>query len=151
MTNDNCTIERIASHQLEQVRSMANKRLQENYTRELVDHFFENLNGCFLVAMEGEQLLGFIVAVPKDETSLRVLMLVVEEGYEGRGVGRKLMSAAEGYASSRKMGSIALEVGTSNEKAVVFYTRIGFRITGILDNYYEDRSDAFIMKKILPV
>ena len=150
LKDDNCTIERISSHQLEQIRSMANRRLQENYTKELFNHFFENLRGCFLVALDGGKIRGFIVAVPKDETSLRVLMLVVDEGYEGRGAGKELMSAAEGYASSRKMGSITLEVGASNEKAVAFYTRIGFRIVGILKEYYEDRSDAFFMRKMLP-
>lgn len=143
-------IERISIPYLEQVRKMANRSLRETYTEELFSHFFENFRGCFLVSLVEGELVGFLLAVPKDETSLRVLMLVVEERYQRMGLGRDMIEAAEGYASSRKMGSIVLEVGTENHEAVGFYNRMGFKIVGILSEYYEDRTDAFIMRKILP-
>lgn len=146
-----CSIERIDPHQLEKVRELANIRLREDYSKELFTHFFENFRNCFLVALEKGEVLGFLLAVPRDETALRVLMLAVEQQHQGKGIARKLMSAAEGYAASRKMGSIVLEVGTDNTKAVNLYNRLGFKVVGILQEYYKDRTDAFVMRKILPV
>ncbi|MFO8051155.1 MAG: GNAT family N-acetyltransferase [Thermoplasmatota archaeon] len=151
MQDGGCTIERIDSDQLESVRSLANVRLREDYSKELFSHFFENFRGCFLVALEKDEVVGFLLAVPRDETALRILMLAVDENHLGKGIAKKLMKTAEGYASSRKMGSLVLEVGTDNTQAVGFYNRIGFRVVGILQEYYKDRTDAFIMKKILPV
>ncbi|MFW3146600.1 MAG: GNAT family N-acetyltransferase [Thermoplasmatota archaeon] len=144
-------ISRIGPQQVEEARSLANRRLRETYSAELFQHFFENFNSCFLVASHDGRIAGFILGVPLEGITLRILMLAVDEGFLKMGVGSTLMASAEAYASSRKMSAISLEVGVKNEVAINFYKRLGFALTGMLPHYYEDGSDAFVMRKALPV
>ena len=142
-------IGRIESGDLESIRRLANHRLREEYTVELFQHFYETQSGCFLTAKDGSSVAGFILAVPLEETSLRVLMLVVNRSRERNGIGTSLMASAEAYASSRKMMSLVLEVGTKNEVAIEFYNKLGYKITTMIPEYYNDKTDALVMKKFL--
>jgi ribosomal protein S18 acetylase RimI-like enzyme len=143
-------IHRIEAMQLEDARNLANRRLRETYSAELFQHFFEDFRSCFLAASHDGDLAGFILGVPLDSSTLRILMLAVDENLTRRGIGCLLLTSAESYASTRKMTSVSLEVGTGNESAIHFYQKTGFSITGMLPQYYEDRSDAFVMRKTLP-
>lgn len=142
-------ISRVEAADLEHIRQLANSRLREEYNLELFQHFFENQPGCFLTAKEEGSIVGFILGIPMDETSLRILMLVVSRSRERNGIGTSLISSAEAYASSRKMMSLVLEVGTENKAALGFYNKLGFRIAKMISEYYNDRSDAFVMRKYL--
>jgi ribosomal-protein-alanine N-acetyltransferase len=142
-------IGRVEPGDLESIRKLANSRLKEEYTIELIQHFFETQSGCFLTAKDDKNIVGFILGIPMDESSLRILMLVVERPKERSGIGTKLMSYAEAYASSRKMMSLVLEVGTENKAAIEFYNNLGFKITKMISEYYNDKSDAFVMRKFL--
>jgi ribosomal protein S18 acetylase RimI-like enzyme len=144
-------VARVVAGDLEIIMKMANSRLREDYTLELFQHFFETQGGCFLAAKEGNEMLGFLLAVPMNNSSLRVLMLVVKGSRVRNGIGTSLMSSAETYAMSRKMTSIMLEVGIMNEIAVEFYKNLGYGITGMIPEYYNDKSDAFVMRKYLPM
>jgi len=144
-------IGRVEARDLELVRNLANSRLRETYSLELFQHFYENHPACFLVARGEEGVVGFIICIPLDELRLRVLMLAVKGTKVRNGVGSALMSSAESYASSRMMNSVVLEVGSGNTRAIGFYTYLGYRITGMIPEYYEDRSDAFVMRKFLPM
>lgn len=142
-------ISRIEAGDLEPVRQLANQRLREKYNIELFQHFYETRPGCFLTAKEDGRVSGFILAIPMEEVSLRILMLVVSKSRERNGIGTSLMASAEAYASSRKMMTLVLEVGTVNESAIDFYSKIGFKITGMIPEYYNDKTNAFVMKKFL--
>lgn len=150
MNSKDINISRIGPHQVEEARRLANRRLRETYSTELFLHFFENFRSCFLVASHDGKVAGFILGVPLEGVTLRILMLAVDEEYLMMGIGSSLMASAEAYAASRKMNSISLEVGVNNEDAINFYKRLGFAVTGMLSHYYEDRSDALVMRKALP-
>lgn len=140
---------RVEAADLYAIRTMANSRLREEYSIELFQHFFETQGGCFLAARDNDVVHGFLLAVPMDGSALRVLMLAVNGSEVRKGIGSELMASAEAYASSRKMSSVVLEVGSGNDIAVKFYKRIGYGITGMIPEYYNDRTDAFVMRKFL--
>ncbi|MGA1793319.1 MAG: GNAT family N-acetyltransferase [Thermoplasmatota archaeon] len=142
-------IARVDAHDLEAIRKLASSRLREDYTLELFQHLYENQSGCFLTAKESGSLLGFLVGVPLNGSTLRILMLAVRAPSSRKGVGSLLMGSAEAYASHRKMSSVMLEVGTNNEEGIKFYTKLGYRITGLIPEYYNDRTDAFVMRKFI--
>jgi ribosomal protein S18 acetylase RimI-like enzyme len=142
---------RVEAVDLEFIMNMANSRLGEEYTIELFQHFFEIYGGCFLSAKDDDGILAFILAVPLDVSTLRVLMLAVLSSKERLGIGSTLVRAAEVYAASRKITSMVLEVGTKNEVALEFYKKLGFGITGMIEEYYNDKSDAYVMRKFLPM
>jgi len=51
--------------------------------------------------------------------------------------------------AQRGVQYVVLETATSNEAAVAFWTRHGYRSVGVLRRYYLNRIDAYVMQKVL--
>jgi GNAT superfamily N-acetyltransferase len=60
------------------------------------------------------------------EPHVEVMGLVVGEAWRGRGVGRRLMSAAEQSARAAGVESIRLRSGVQRDGAHAFYRRLGY-------------------------
>jgi ribosomal-protein-alanine N-acetyltransferase len=143
------TIRRVDGKDISRIKEIADSRLKEEYSMELFHFLFENHPQCFLVAENKDHLIGFLIAIPLDGTTLRIMMLAVTNEYRMKGVGSSLLSASLDHAKTRMMTSVVLEVGTDNSQAVDFYVKRGFKVTGILPKYYKDRSDAYLMKRYI--
>ena len=74
--------------------------------------------GMALVSLQGEFM--------SHEPSSHLEAIVVAEGFEGRGVGRKLLSAAETAAKARGAQSMTLHVFNANRRAHQLYESVGF-------------------------
>jgi ribosomal protein S18 acetylase RimI-like enzyme len=57
---------------------------------------------------------------------IEVRMLAVADGYERRGVGRRLMQHVQDVARSEGFAGVALSVIATNTDAVAFYRRLGY-------------------------
>ena len=59
--------------------------------------------------------------------------VAVLDGYRGRGIGERLMRAAEAVARERGAARVLLDVAAGNERALRFYQdRLGYRPFGVL-------------------
>ena len=66
------------------------------------------------------------------------------------GIATGLLNAAQAEAVSRASASMLLEVRPSNQAAIRFYQKAGFRTIGIRSNYYPTTGeDALVMSKRL--
>ncbi|MGB9880376.1 MAG: ribosomal protein S18-alanine N-acetyltransferase, partial [Anaerolineae bacterium] len=74
-----------------------------------------------------------------------VISIAVLEGYRGMGIGQKLME--EGMKNVRESGAseIYLEVRQSNLPAIQLYRKLGFRAVRVLEGYYRDGENAYLM------
>lgn len=149
MKKGDINIRRIRQSDLKRIRTLANRMLRETYSEELIGHLFERFQHCFLVAASDEDIYGFVLGVPLDNLTLRILMLAVDKNSQRMGIGTNLLIAAKKYATLRRMNSLTLEVGVDNNAAQEFYMSGGFSITGLLENYYQDKTDAYVMKSYL--
>ena len=70
----------------------------------------------------------------------------VEEEYQDKGIGTKLMSYLVSIAIENKVDNITLEVRKSNNKAIHLYKKFGFHEVAIRKYYYGDE-DAILMEK----
>jgi ribosomal protein S18 acetylase RimI-like enzyme len=81
--------------------------------------------GAAFLAIEDGRLLGYIGIHPHDEYG-HVIGMLVDENYRGRGIGKALLDAAEGWARERGLPEISLLVFPHNERALRLYRSAGF-------------------------
>jgi GNAT superfamily N-acetyltransferase len=60
----------------------------------------------------------------------RLLGLVVEEAYRGRGIGRRLLDQTEQWLQERGVNKLTLTSGKQRTEAHKFYRRLGYAETG---------------------
>jgi len=99
-----------------------------------------------LVAEVGGRIAGFVLGFKHTPFEGRVFWLAVRPGFQGRGIGMRLM--LEEIRRFRRMGAVGatLEVRVSNKKAQSLYSMLGFRMIGVCPAYYSDGEAAIIMK-----
>ena len=103
----------------------------------------------WLVAAEGERVLGYIGSQTAFEDA-DLLSLCVRPDARRRGVAAALLSALEAALPERGAERLLLEVRASNAPALALYKTAGFTSAGLRKNYYEKpREDAYILLKYL--
>ncbi len=126
----------------------AHRNLSERYRPSIFTDILSRWpRGCLVAEVSGRRV-GFLMGAFYGSEA-RVLMVAVEEGFRGRGIGTSLMREFERRARESGARRITLEVRTSNEGAIRLYRRLGYRVVGTLMSYYADGSDAFLMEKVL--
>jgi len=73
-----------------------------------------------------------------------IISIAVDPEWRRKGIGKLLLDRAMNHPRIRK---VRAEVRMSNKGAQAFYERLGFRITGVIPNYYGDE-DALVVEKI---
>ena len=89
-------------------------------------------NSIFLLCFNGEELIG-TVHLQHGHHAAHMGMLVIKPGMQGKGLGKKLMLAAE--AAAIKMWGVdkmLMHVITLRHELIDFYQRRGYRRTGKL-------------------
>ncbi len=106
-----------------------------------------NPNACFLVAVRGEEVLGYAgMHCVLDECYMD--NIAVFPTWRHRGVGRALLTALECEAKKRGGTFLSLEVRPSNTAAVEMYKSMGFREEGRRREFYESPAeDGLILTK----
>ncbi|MBO5154966.1 MAG: ribosomal protein S18-alanine N-acetyltransferase [Eubacterium sp.] len=99
----------------------------------------------FLVACDGEKLLGYVgVYCTADEGEITNVAVV--QSARRRGVGRALIGELIHALADREIFRIVLEVRASNEPAIRLYEQEGFAVVGTRKNFYEKPTeDAYVM------
>jgi ribosomal protein S18 acetylase RimI-like enzyme len=78
------------------------------------------------VARESGMPAGYVALRHEEEGEVVVDQLFVAPGHERRGVGRRLLAYAEGYAIAEAASRLRIVVEEENEPARDFYRRSGF-------------------------
>ncbi len=84
-------------------------------------------NNKYLVAKDDDTVVG-LCRLTKHEMENRVTALYVLPEYQGKGVGTALWSEALNFFDRSK--DIVVNVATYNQKAINFYTKLGFKDMG---------------------
>jgi ribosomal protein S18 acetylase RimI-like enzyme len=94
---------------------------------------------------ESGQLLGGLVAESGWEW-LHIDLLWVEEAHRGRGIGRRLLQAAEDEARARGCRYVYLD--TFDFQARSFYDRAGYTVFGIQKDYPPGHNRLYMLKAL---
>ncbi|MCX8189496.1 MAG: ribosomal protein S18-alanine N-acetyltransferase [Nitrososphaeria archaeon] len=133
---------------LEKILEIERSSFKFPYPKELFKELLSMKQTRMLVAKtDSEKIVGYILYSIKSQRCLLVSIAVVPE-YRRMGVGTMLMKA---FLDDVKnvVEKVELQVGCSNLEAINFYHKFGFKVNGILKNYYPDGEDALYMVKYL--
>lgn len=93
------------------------------------------------------RVCGFLVARVTDGEA-ELLNMAVDAGHRRKRLGTKLLAAAGKEADALLASRMYLEVRESNEAAISFYDRHGFRKNGQRAGYYQNPTEnAVLMEK----
>jgi len=94
------------------------------------------VDGKLYAAVWQDVVVGVFVLVPIEGTLWELKNIAVSEEWQGKGVGKALITAA--ITSARELGAEKLEVGTGNSSIsqLAFYQKAGFRMQRIARNFF---------------
>lgn len=102
------------------------------------------------IAEVDAQPVGIIHVVEKKQATVKISPLIVSPDYRGKlGIGSKLLEHAEKFAQDFGARQIYCTVASPNQKALGFFLKKGFRITGTAKNHYKQGVDEHMLYKQL--
>lgn len=103
----------------------------------------------FIAESDGRQV-GVIHVVEKKQGTIKISPLIVDTAYRGKmGVGSVLLKHAEDFARSLGSRQIYCTVAAPNQKALGFFLKKGFHITGTAKDHYKIGVDEHMLYKQL--
>jgi len=103
-------------------------------SEELIEAYLRK-GECY-VAEEEKEIIGVMVLVQKNDETLELMNIAVDEKHQGRGIGKQLILYAVDQA--REKGYQFIEVGTGNSSIgqLTLYQKCGFRIKEIVHDFF---------------
>lgn len=140
-------LEKMTSAHIDGVCKIEEACFAHPWSRQSVESELANENSVFIVAVEGEKVIGYIgMSVVIDEGY--IFNVAVDEAFRKKGVGTALINELVTYGKKNDLCFITLEVRESNQAAISLYSDFGFIKVGERKNYYSDPAEnAILMTK----
>ena len=106
----------------------------EDLSRDHVDDIF--------VACSGDLVIGCLLLHPAGEGTMQLRAMAVYADWQGQGIGRHLVRAAERFSQEKGIGKIVLH---ARKVALGFYLSLGYHITS--DEFTEVGIPHYLMEK----
>nr|WP_239534712.1 GNAT family N-acetyltransferase [Solibacillus kalamii] len=90
---------------------------------------------CFIAENE-EQTIGVYVLLPTRPQTVEIVNVAVAENYQGKGIGKLLVSHAIRVAKTQGYKTIEIGTGNSSIGQLALYQKCGFRIVSVDHNYF---------------
>lgn len=90
---------------------------------------------CFIAENE-EQIIGVYVLLPTRPQTVEIVNVAVAEDYQGKGIGKLLVSHAIRVAKTQGYKTIEIGTGNSSIGQLALYQKCGFRIVSVDHNYF---------------
>ena len=140
------TIEKMSREHLSEVASIEERSFSLPWSLESFELMLTD-QASALVALEDGRVLGYVgMMCVLDEG--QIINVAVHPDARRRGVGRRLMEAAQTYAKERGIVFLSLEVRESNIAARSLYSSLGWEEQGIRKGFYSHPvENACVMTK----
>lgn len=141
-------IRKMTENDLDQIADIAAEVFPAPWSREAFAEALPMKNALFLLAVEGETVLGYCgMYTALDEGE--IINVAVKPEFQKNGIADKLMHALILEGSKCGVHRYFLEVRVSNAAAIQLYEKHGFTRQGIRKNFYkEEHEDAYVMNRI---
>ena len=122
--------------------------LKETVGEEMLAAELHNTFARFYVATFNDIVIGYLSCWMVEDT-VDIINVVIDSKYQHQGFGQALFSKMEEEAKLNNCNNIMLEVKETNLNAIKFYQKQGYEQISIRKNYYQDHTNALIMKKVI--
>jgi ribosomal-protein-alanine N-acetyltransferase len=94
-----------------------------------------------------DQLAGMALfgLVPGDETA-HLLKICIEAKLRGTGSSTDFWASCQEFLRLQGVAAVYLEVESTNQRAIGFYRKLGFKTLRTIKGYYSDGTDAMTMQ-----
>jgi ribosomal protein S18 acetylase RimI-like enzyme len=122
----------------------------DKLSRRSFRHFLSSPQASLIVAEEAGKFAGYVLVLYPPRSQLaRLYSIAVAPHIGGRGIGPKLLAAAETAAKRHGRRTMRLEVHEDNKRAIARYEKSGYRLFGRHHEYYDDLGHALRFEKPL--
>ncbi len=122
--------------------------LKETVGEEMLASELHNKFARFYVAEYNGEVIGYLSAWFVEEI-VDIINVVIDKKHQHQGFGQALFNQMEKEAKEYGCKEVMLEVKEHNTQAINFYLKRGFIQISIRKDYYQDHSNALIMKKVI--
>jgi [ribosomal protein S18]-alanine N-acetyltransferase len=141
-------ISKFRTEDLDQLMVFLDSNLEENYEKKVFLNIRQRWPEGFLIIKSKKNMIGVCCGAILPNDKLRILILVLDENYQGKGLGKQLMNLMVKESSLFGVKKVTLEV-RKDSKAIAFYRKLGFSSVDVLPCYYQDGCDGIVMEKHL--
>jgi ribosomal protein S18 acetylase RimI-like enzyme len=108
------------------------------YSKRQLEHLILNANSDCLVEKQDGVIRAFLIVTYRQRSlTCNIETIDVDPAFKNKGIGLKLMEAAEIEAKRRDMRWSQLEVSEGNEAALKLYKKAGYTFKERLEGYYK--------------
>lgn len=145
--NDDLIIENARETDLEDILKLEKKAFKRPWSLESFKSELTHPDSFTKIAKQKSRICGFMIYRLFME-EMEVFKICTHEDFQNQGIASKLLESA--FDSCKNKAKLALlEVNSSNEKALSFYKKHGFTVSGTRTNYYGQGQNALNMTKDL--
>jgi ribosomal-protein-alanine N-acetyltransferase len=131
-------------------RQLIEHGLAWSWTEHRIERCLRNRDCVVLAARDRRRMVGFAI-MEFYAIHAHLNLLAVQPGNQRQGLGRQLLEWLEASARTAGIFKVHLELRASNDGALAFYEKLGYRTTGSKPAYYDGREDAVRMTHDLAV
>jgi ribosomal-protein-alanine N-acetyltransferase len=131
-------------------RQLIEHGLAWSWGEDRVERCLRNRDCVVLAARDRRRVVGFAI-MEFYAIHAHLNLFAVQPGYQRQGVGRQLLEWLEASARTAGIFTVNLELRATNDRARVFYEKLGYRVVGRKAAYYDGREDAVRMTHDLTV
>jgi len=132
---------------LQKVYEIELESFSEPYSYSLLKAYYYLAKELFIVAKEGNEILGYALGIIQYGYRGHVVSIAVKRDYRDKGVGSLLLKDLESKFKAFNCTYSYLEVNYKNVPAITFYNKQGYVVVKFQKNYYGRGKHAFIMVK----
>jgi ribosomal protein S18 acetylase RimI-like enzyme len=108
-------------------------------------------NGQVLVAVNGDDLLGYISAEFYEWNSLaQIHGLIVDRYWRRKGIASRLVREIESFMKKKRARGVHVDTPLNNEPGRKFYLGLGYHEDCIRTEYYDKGSDGVVYLHLFP-
>jgi len=128
----------------EMSRDLIESGLGWSWTPSRVAGEIKELNSNVILALEGNDIIGFAVMTYLNEEA-HLNLFGVHPGHRRKGVGTRMVKWLEKTALISGIGAVYLETRLTNQEGRKFYKTLGYKVIQRIPGYYRGRETAVRM------